>query len=711
MASIGTTGDETTQIRKLVEDYARSESKDDLVLSSDYTKEERALIHEHAKELGLRSRSKGRANRVLTLSKKNTADPKMASQFLVDKYRDPDECAQAWRLRKRFLEAHHDRFPEARLICLAKCFVNVEMDGCRYPDPVMIQLKELSKDFPKLAKEKRERVKMKYTTMGFVKASDSDTAEPVVKKSLSDTVTEPLAESVMELAKSIQSGSHQSSIESQMGFVKSEDTYKSNNVQVPDDNAIAQNRYGASILEPLSSMKELPKLSKRKHKQGETTADTTLHMSPVEAKTSATVNDDTNDQTFAALRHQIKQKSMQINPISLMNMVIHKVKMTIQSSFDAKEVSGATMFECKVSIDFIHIASAVDRSKKMAKKAAFENVIETILKPYHMISVNEDNSKELHASDTPIFEEAEPEQPEVDEIPMLPEGETWYESNAASLKGLRFKGYNEKKRPQLDDAKNLDELIIVQDAMNKGAVQHPSSLLRQSADFSKMLLEFEFVRNKDGVSCRVSLEGQPLVECTAQTKIIAKNEASTNAIDLLKKMCWTIKFKQAADSDEMGLSKEEVFGDVEKSMCEIPDSNIGNKLLRKMGWVGGGMGKDGTGRAEPVSVEQVINRAGIGHSKEKGLTGDMMSRIRKCVENYARSDNCGDLVFSSDFTKEERALIHQHAKRLRLKSRSRGTNENRFIIVSRKRTSGELFEHIMSQGGSTSKYELVPPQR
>ncbi|XP_046560726.1 uncharacterized protein LOC124269743 [Haliotis rubra] len=702
---IGITGDKTSQIRKFVEDYARSESKDDLVFSPDYTKEERALIHEHAKEFGLKSRSKGKANRFITLSKN---DPDMASQFQVNKYRDPDECAQAWRLRRRFLVAHHDKFPEARLICLAKCFVNVEMDGCRYPDPVMIQLKELSKDFPKLAKEKKERVKMKYTTMGFVKASDSDTVEPVVKKSLSDTVIEPLAESVMELAESIKCGSHHSSIESQMGFVKSEDTYTSNNIQVP----VAQNQYGASILEPLCSMKEPPKLSKKKCKKGQTTAEMTLQIFPVQAQTSAPVNDDANDQTFAALRHQIKQKSMEINPISLMNMVIHKVKMTIQSSIDAKEVDGATMFECRVSIDFIHIASAVDRSKKTAKKAAFENVIETILKPYHMISVNEDNSQELLASDTPVLEEDEQEEPEVNEIPMLPEGETWYESNGGGLKGVRFKSYNKKKRPQLgDDARNLDELIIVQDAMNNRAVQHPSSVLRQSADFSKMLLEFEFVRNKDGVSCRVSLEGQPLVECTARTNIIAKNEASANAIDLLRKMCWTMKFKQAADSDEMRLSKEEVFGDVEKSMCEIPDSNIGNKLLRKMGWVGGGMGKDGTGRAEPVSVEQVINRAGIGHSKEKGITGDMMSRIRNCVENYARSDNCGDLVFSSDFTKEERALIHQHAKRFRLKSRSRGSNANRYIIVSRKRTSGELFEHIMSQGGSTSKYELVPPQR
>ncbi|XP_046362268.2 uncharacterized protein LOC124139321 [Haliotis rufescens] len=687
----GITGDLTTRIRKCVENYAKSDNNGDLVFSPDFTKEERALIHEHAKEFGLRSRSRKKANRFLTLSR-----PEDPTVFRVDKYRDQDECALAWRLRRRFLVAHHDKFPEARLVCLAKCFINVEMDGCSYPDPVMIQLKELSKDFPKLVKQKKERVKMKYATMGFVKASDSDNTEPEAKKSLSDIVTEPLAGSEMGVIESLKSGLHQSSIESQMGFVKSGAAYKSTNIQA-DQQAIAQSQYIASIQEPHCTMKEHRTLAKKKPQK--------------KKKSDPDNNVDEYDQTFARLRHEIKKKSVEINPISLLNMVIHKVKMTVRSSIDGKEVGDAIMYECKVSIDFIHIASAVDRTKKLAKKAAFENAIQEILKPYHTISFNDDDSKELHAYETPFLEEEELEEPEVDEIPMLPAGETWYESNAGGLHTQRIKGYNSKNRPLLgDSAKSLDEFILVSDTMNTKAVQHPGALLRQSADFSKMLLEFEFVRNKDGVSCRVSLEGQPLVECTAKTKLLAKYEASENAIDLLKEMCWTIKFKQAADSDELCLSKEEVLGDVEKVKCEIPDSNIGNKMLRKMGWVGGGVGKNGTGRAEPVLVEQVIKRAGIGHSKEKGMSGDTMNRIRKCVENYARSDNYGDLVFSSDFTKEERALIHQHAKRFRLKTRSRGSNANRFIIVSRKRTAVELFEHVMSQGGSTSKYELVPPQ-
>lgn len=50
----------------------------------------------------------------------------------VDKYRNEFEPENHWNLRKKFMEAHKDRYPEDRLVSLAQLFINIECLGCRY---------------------------------------------------------------------------------------------------------------------------------------------------------------------------------------------------------------------------------------------------------------------------------------------------------------------------------------------------------------------------------------------------------------------------------------------------------------------------------------------------------------------------------------------------------------------------------------------------
>ena len=66
--------------------------------------------------------------------------------IIVEKYKEGDENPTSWKLRKHFLITHYDKFPENRLVCLSKCYINVKIDGCKYPGPVMTQLHELSKE-------------------------------------------------------------------------------------------------------------------------------------------------------------------------------------------------------------------------------------------------------------------------------------------------------------------------------------------------------------------------------------------------------------------------------------------------------------------------------------------------------------------------------------------------------------------------------------
>lgn len=92
-----------------------------------------------------------------------------SSDWDIDYYKTDYESDEHWELRKSFMEAHKDKFPENELVCLAQVFANVEFMGCRYPAKTMERVAHLSRDVAKGFRESRES-KLKRT---FVGASDA----------------------------------------------------------------------------------------------------------------------------------------------------------------------------------------------------------------------------------------------------------------------------------------------------------------------------------------------------------------------------------------------------------------------------------------------------------------------------------------------------------------------------------------------------------
>lgn len=47
----------------------------------------------------------------------------------------------------------------------------------------------------------------------------------------------------------------------------------------------------------------------------------------------------------------------------------------------------------------------------------------------------------------------------------------------------------------------------------------------------------------------------------------------------------------------------------------IPETNVGNQMLRSMGWIPGtGLGRDGTGIIKPISANKRPRNQGLGYS-------------------------------------------------------------------------------------------------
>ena len=409
------------------------------------------------------------------------------------------------------------------------------------------------------------------------------------------------------------------------------------------------------------------------------------------------------------------------HPVSALHMAARKAQLSVLT-YVTESKSEKGKYDCLLKIGHVDIATATARNKRNAKNNACEQAIAEFQEPYLKIEKRDDGSQILEGSQAPFSNEGllSPTHSHVPVKAKLMEsglaGVTKLgKATSSNITALAKKAKNPRGIPRVNMSRTLEEFMIIEhygvshletDAMN-------TNILRQSADFNRMSLDYDFrldtVMGESRVRCLVSLQGNIMAEVEGTSNQNAKHLASTKCMKRLRQMCWTIQIKQAADSSDLGLSREQVLGDLAKTSEAIPESNIGNKLLKAMGWKGGGVGKKGTGIAEPVNVEAVINREGLGLKSEQGFSKDFYPAMKSVVLNYTKSSDQNDLVFSPDFSKEERATIHKICQQFSLKTRSYGVGDERYLVASRRRTPNQLFNHILESGGETSKYILKPP--
>ncbi len=407
------------------------------------------------------------------------------------------------------------------------------------------------------------------------------------------------------------------------------------------------------------------------------------------------------------------------HPISGLHMAVDKSKLTVVADTNPGMEKGK--FCCVLKLDYIQVASAVASNKKTAKSNAYEQAVNLLKEPYLKIEGYGTEDQKLLSSKFP-FEGA-------NQSPVTPTSarEKLMQSTFSNVTKLGQTTSGNihalaKRQPPRQAIKRgsphltmpIEHFLLMEHhASIRSESVNATATLNSSAAFNKVPIEYDFreesVAGTRQTLCQISLQGTVMAEAPGTGQQVAKQNAAEKLLGILRQKCWTIQIKQAADSDQLGLNRDEVMGDIQKNSEAIPDSNIGSKLLKAMGWKGGGVGKKGTGIAEPVSVESVINREGLGLQSEQGISKDFVPAIKEIVRNYIKSNDQGDLKFSPDFSKEERALIHKECQKLGLKTHSHGSGDERFLVASRKRTANQLFNHIIQSGGETSKYVLLEP--
>ncbi|ESN99983.1 hypothetical protein HELRODRAFT_176284 [Helobdella robusta] len=402
---------------------------------------------------------------------------------------------------------------------------------------------------------------------------------------------------------------------------------------------------------------------------------------------NTTANNNTND-----------AKNDSSNFMSNFKIAMDKCKMVGESKY---ETLLNKSFNCKFYINSILVGEANANNKKQARIHAYENAFELLKKPslaveevtagdhceQHLVAVNDLDAVEANNFDS--FNEKK---------------NVINDSMSMSITAMSI------TEPLTD---LLGDFIVCKPLSSES---NPKSILLHSASLNNahLLFQEDYLIEHKQFSCAVLLNKRMLSKCLANTKSDASNMAANLALEVLEKHCYVVVVKQNCDADDDDVvCKTSLMGNqnnaIPGSLKPIPESNIGNKLLKKMGWTGGGVGKVGNeGIENPISLESVINRTGLGFI-DKNVCDGFIKEINKVVEEFLASGKKQDLVFGTDFSKEERVIIHSVGLKFHLKSKSHGQEPDRYLVLSRKRTALELFEHIIASGGETMKYRLIAP--
>lgn len=273
-----------------------------------------------------------------------------------------------------------------------------------------------------------------------------------------------------------------------------------------------------------------------------------------------------------------------------------------------------------------------------------------------------------------------------------------------------FRGNNQSDSggsfgPQGGKKKQLSELVILENSDNAICI------INDTAQFNKVTADYKFsVLPDHRWRCEVFLEGQYVATGIGPKKTV-KHIAAKEALATLKQTQAVVKSNLRKEGNSDAISRSQILArsTEEATRQEIKEDNIGNQLLRKMGWKGGGLGRDGEGIAEPIRVKEQFSREGLGMDMDK--TGTQLSKrdIEDIIRNYASSDRQDDLRFSTELTNDERKQIHQISQKYGLRSKSYGQGWQRFLVVSRKVHKDQLIGQLL-QEGQVGRYELVKPQ-
>lgn len=368
------------------------------------------------------------------------------------------------------------------------------------------------------------------------------------------------------------------------------------------------------------------------------------------------------------------------NILDKMQQVFSKCGFSLSVQFEERpaQKQSPAMFECIVCTEGETLGKASATNKKEAKRLAYQLV-------WDKFARTQRRPETPHRAPTPL--KCEPISNAGDQA--SPESNCVLQNYAGD-----------------DSILDLEKLVVVE-AFNPSDVM---TTLSRTACANRLRGTFEVETTASGFVCTYMLGYREIKRAVGDTKAEAKLKAASASLAYLQSVAPMLRYKRQVDGCGPELTKNTLQGpDRGNSLKKITSENIGHKLLKMMGWSGGGIGKEGVGIVDPVMLKETSGRQGLGFSGSSGqISKNFKTKVHQMLREFSDTVVLQDLVFSPEFDNEERKFMHSVARKYGLKSVSIDGPEGRFLTVRHKLSVHELVDRILASG-PTDKYEVVMP--
>uniref|UniRef100_A0A8W7PTB3 G-patch domain-containing protein n=1 Tax=Anopheles coluzzii TaxID=1518534 RepID=A0A8W7PTB3_ANOCL len=197
-------------------------------------------------------------------------------------------------------------------------------------------------------------------------------------------------------------------------------------------------------------------------------------------------------------------------------------------------------------------------------------------------------------------------------------------------------------------------------------------------------------------------------------------------LEILKNYCYQVNYIQRFSYLQYNVERLPKEGELPPAGQCLQQNNIGYRMLQKLGWTGGPLGHKQTGILNPIEVPAKHDRRGLGCIKAK--------KRKPGKADHGDGDHCAldlhfyhelmlsivarkpyyDLIFSPEFTENERIVLTRLAAqwRLRCETRLAVTGQAQFVIKRFPLPPHDvLLQVLIEKHPLVSKYyEVVPPK-